>query len=98
MMDFSGVVRIIPTPAPFPFDAPSTFKIHPFKMLLCGGDSWCELGNEVRQDLPFDRCPQFKGDSEVSDFCDPLGDSVVSLRILHNGLNRYSISTMMGKD
>ena len=38
MMDPSGVVRTISTLALLPFDAPSTFKIHSFKRLLCGGD------------------------------------------------------------
>ena len=38
MIDLSGVVRTIPTLAPLAFNASFTFRIHPFKKLLCSGD------------------------------------------------------------
>jgi len=50
--------------------------------------SWCKLGNEDCQDLPFDRCSRLESDSEGPDLRDPLRDSTVSLRILHNGSQR----------
>jgi len=38
MKDPYGIVRAIPNMTPLSFDALSTFKIHPFKRLLCSGD------------------------------------------------------------
>ena len=86
MMDPSVVVRTIPTLEPLPFNAPSTFRIHPSKIAL-RWKSWCELGKEVRQDLPFGRCSRLEGDSEGSDLC-PLHDYTIGLRVLHNGPQR----------
>jgi len=38
MMNPSGEVRTILTPALLPFDSPFMFRIHPFKELFCGED------------------------------------------------------------
>ena len=46
--------------------------------------SWSELDDEICQDLPFDCGHWLEGDSEWSDLCDPLCNSV-SLGVLHNG-------------
>ena len=52
IMDPSGVVRTIPTPALSPFDAPSTFRIHPFKRLLYGEGPSVNLGMKSAKTCP----------------------------------------------
>ena len=45
--------------------------------------SWSELGDEMRQDLPFDCGSWLEGDSEWSDLFDPLCDFAIGLGVLH---------------
>jgi len=98
MMDPSGIVRTIPTPAPLPLDSPSMCRIHPFERLFCDGDPSVDLAMKFAKTYPLIAVLGSKVTlrcliSVIHFVILPLA-SGFSIMVLCG----YSVSTTMGKD
>ena len=87
-----------PNSGTLPFDTPSTFKIHPFKRLLCGEGPGLNSAVKSAKTCPLIIVLDLKVTPRGLIFVTHFAIFLVALRFSTIALRGYSVSTMIGKN